>query len=382
MYHKLAPAAAAGAAAILLAACSAQGQPASAPPPPQVSVAVPLQQTVVDWQEFPGRFEAPQSVEVRARAGGFLQSAHFTEGSFVRKGQLLFTLDPRPAQAQLAAARAQADLARRELSRAEALLKAQAISQEEYENRRAAFTVAEAAVRARALDLEFTRITAPVSGVVSDRRVDPGNVISGGSSQADVLTTVVSVSPIHFVFDASEGQLLERLRSGTGQGRVQVRLQDEAEHRWTGRLDFLDNAVDGRSGAVRMRAVVDNPAGFLRPGMFGRARVENGAAYQALLVPDAAVVTDGARRAVHVVAKDGSTSLRPVALGPLRGDLRVVREGLKPTDQVVVGGVQRIMPGQKVQARTVELTPAGVPAEAARAAGPKAADATPAAAGA
>lgn len=378
MYHKLAPVAAAGAVAILLASCNAQGQTAQAPPPPQVSVAAPLKQTVVDWQEFPGRFEAPEHVEVRARAGGFLQSAHFTEGSFVKKGQLLFTLDPRPAQAQLAAARAQADLARRELRRAEALLKAQAISQEEYENRKAAFAVAEAAVRARALDVEFTRVTAPVSGVVSDRKVDPGNVVAGGSSQADVLTTVVSVSPIHFVFDASEGQLLERLRRGAGEGGVQIRLQDEAEHRWVGRVDFLDNAVDGRSGAVRMRAVVANPGGFLRPGMFGRARVESGASYEALLVPDTAVVTDGARRAVHVVGKDGATSLKPVQLGPLRGSLRVIRAGLNPADQVVVGGIQRIMPGQKVQARTVTLSPTAAPARAARPSPPSAALATPA----
>ena len=379
MLYKLAPVAAAGAAALLLASCSAQSQTAPAPPPAQVSVAVPIKQTVVEWQEFPGRFEAPERVEVRARAGGFLQSAHFKEGAFVRKGQLLFTLDPRPAQAQLAAARAQADLARRELQRAEELLKAQAISQEEYENRKATYAVAEAAVRARALDLEFTRVTAPVSGVVSDRKVDPGNVISGGSSQADVLTTVVSVTPIHFVFDASESQLLERLRRGAGQGRLQVRLQDETEHRWTGRVDFLDNAVDGRSGVVRMRAVIDNPDGFLRPGMFGRARVETGAAYEALLVPDTAIVTDGARRAVHVVAEDGSASLKPVVLGPLQGNLRVVREGLKPTDRVVVGGMQRIMPGAKVQARTVQITPASAPAESARATPPAAALATPAA---
>lgn len=379
MSYKLAPIVAAGAAAVLLASCNAQGQDAPAPPTPQVTAALPLRQTVVDWQEFPGRFEAPQSVEVRARAGGFLQSAHFAEGSFVKKGQLLFTLDPRPAQAQLAAARAQADLARRELSRAEALLKAQAISQEEYENRRAAFAVAEAAVRARALDVEFTRVTAPVSGVVSDRKVDPGNVIAGGSSQADVLTTIVSVAPIHFVFDASEGQLLERLRNGGGQGRVQIRLQDEGDFRWVGRVDFLDNSIDARSGAVRMRAVVENPGGFLRPGMFGRARVESGGAYDALLVPDTAVVTDGARRAVHVVAEDGSTSLKPVTLGPIRGNMRVIRGGLNPTDQVVVGGVQRIMPGQKVQVRITTLTPAAAPAEASRASPPPAASiATPA----
>lgn len=356
MRQNLAPLAAAGLASLLLVGCG-KSENQTAQPPAQVSVAVPLKQRVVDWQEFTGRFEAPERVEVRARAGGYLQSSHFREGAFVRRGQLLFTLDPRPAQAQLAAARAQADLARRELARAETLLGSQAISREEYESRKAAAAVAEATARARALDLEFTRVTAPVSGVVSDRRVDPGNVISGGTSQADVLTTVVSTTPIHFVFDASEAQLLDRLRRAGGAGRVRIKLQDESDFRWTGAIDFLDNAVDDGSGAVRMRAVVQNPDGFLRPGMFGRARVEGTAAYDALLVPDTAIVTDGARRAVHVLAGDGLTRLKPVTLGPLSGGLRVIRTGLRPDDQVVIAGFQRIMPGQKVQPRRTTINP-------------------------
>ena len=183
----LAPLVATAAAAMVLAACSkTEGPPQM--PPPQVSVATPLKQSVVDWDDFTGRFEAPERVDVRARAGGYLQSANFREGQFVQKGQLLFQLDPRPAQAQLSAARAQAQLATSDLARAESLLKAQAISREEYDSKRAANEVAQATVRARELDLEFTRVTAPVSGVVSDRRVDPGNVISGGGSGADVLT--------------------------------------------------------------------------------------------------------------------------------------------------------------------------------------------------
>src|SRR5690606_31496980 len=164
------------------------------------------------------------------RAGGYLQAAHFREGEYVRKGQLLFTLDPRPAQAQLAAARAQAELAKGDMARAETLLKEQAISREEYESRRAAYLVAEAAVRSRALDVECTRVTAPATGMVSNRRVDPGNVIAGGTSTADVLTTIVSTSPIYFYFDASEAQFLKQRRQGGGGSTVvKIRLQDEPD---------------------------------------------------------------------------------------------------------------------------------------------------------
>ena len=320
-------------------------------PTPTVSVSVPLQEEVVDWDDFTGRFEAPERVEVRARVGGYLQGVHFRDGQSVRKGQLLFTLDPRPAQAALAAAQAQADLARADLARAEGLLEAQAISQEEFDSRRAQAQVAEATLRARRLDVEFTRVTAPVSGVVSQRQVDPGNVISGGASSGDVLTTIVSISPIHFAFDASEAQLLKYQRqTEKRQGaQVQVRLQDETEYRWTGRMDFVDALVDRDTGAVRLRATIANPDGFLKPGMFGQGRMIGADAYPALLIPETAVVTDGVRRVAYVVDGEGMVQVKPLELGPASGGLRVVRTGLRPDDRVVIGGLQRAMPGQKVE---------------------------------
>ncbi len=359
--------------AAALYGCSPRSE-AQAPPAPAVTVATPLVQAVQDWDEFTGRFEATQSVEVRARVGGYISGVHFRDGDYVRRGQLLFTLDPRPAQAALASARAQLSqaqaqltLARSELSRAETLLESQAVSQAEVDTRRGALQTAEAAiaaanaaVRARTLDLEFTRVTAPISGRVSDRRVDPGNLVAGGSSAADVLTTVVSSAPIHFVFDGSEALLLKYQRQARqGAAPVQIRLQDETGFTRSGTLDFTDNAVDTASGVIRLRAVVPNADGFLKPGMFGQARLAGAGTYQAMLVPDAAVATDQARRIVYVVAADGSVAPRPVELGPLVDGLRVVRSGLRPTDRVIINGVQRIQqPGMKVQARNGRIQPA------------------------
>ncbi|WP_374512622.1 efflux RND transporter periplasmic adaptor subunit [Brevundimonas sp.] len=358
--------------AAALYGCSPRSE-AQAPPAPAVTVATPLVQAVQDWDEFSGRFEATQSVDVRARVGGYISGVHFRDGDYVRRGQLLFTLDPRPAQAALAAARAQLSqaqaqltLARSELARAETLLESQAISQAEVDTRRGALQTAEAAiaaananVRARQLDLEFTRVTAPISGRVSDRRVDPGNLVAGGSSAADVLTTVVSSAPIHFVFDGSEAVLLKYQRQARqGAAPVQVRLQDETGFTRSGTLDFTDNAVDAASGVIRLRAVIPNADGFLKPGMFGQARLAGAGTYQAMLVPDAAVATDQARRIVYVVGNDGSVAPRPVELGPLVDGLRVVRSGLRPTDRVIINGVQRIQaPGMKVQARNGRIQP-------------------------
>jgi len=374
----LAPFIATAAAALALTGCGKPQAPQQMPAP-QVSVSTPLQQKVVDWDDFTGRFEAPERVEVRARASGFLQAAHFREGQYVNKGQLLFTLDPRPAEAQLAAARAQAKQAAADLARAESLLKIQAISREEYDGKRAANDIAQATVRARALDLEFTRVTAPTSGVVSDRRVDPGNVINGGGSGAEVLTTIVSTSPIHFVFDASEAQLLKNQRESGKGGRVQIRLQDEADYRWTGQIDFTDNSIDGSSGAVRMRAVVANPNGFLKPGMFGKAKVEGGQAYDALLVPEDAIFADGARKAVNVVNADGSVTLKPVELGPVTQGLRVIRSGVRPDDKVIVnGGVRLMAPGMKVQAKPVKIEPKAAAKATSTVTIPVASSATPA----
>ena len=364
------------AASVLMTAalygCS-QPSEAQAPPAPSVTVAVPLVQAVQDWDEFTGRFEATQSVEVRARVGGYVSGVHFRDGDYVRRGQLLFSLDPRPAQAALASARAQLAqaqaqlaLAQSELTRSETLLESQAVSQAEVDTRRGALQTAQAAiaaananVRARQLDLEFTRVTAPISGRVSDRRVDAGNLVAGGSSAADVLTTVVSSAPIHFVFDGSEAVLLKYQRQARqGAAPIQVRLQDEADFTRAGTLDFIDNAVDTASGVIRLRAVIPNADGFLKPGMFGQARLAGSGSYEAMLVPDAAVATDQARRIVYVVAADGSVAPRPVQLGPLVDGLRVIRSGLQRTDRVIINGVQRIQqPGMKVTATNGQIRP-------------------------
>ncbi len=358
----------AAASALMAAAlygCS-KGQEAPAQGAPPVTVAAPLSQQVVDWDEFTGRFEAPRSVDVRARVGGYIQSVHFKDGDFVRQGQLLFTLDPRPAQAALASARAQLaqgqaqlTLARTELARAEGLLVSQAVSQAEVDAKRGAVQTAEAAVaaanaaiRARQLDVEFTRVTAPISGRVSDRRVDPGNLIGGGSSAGDVLTTIVSSSPIYFVFDGSEALALKYQRDArNGSAPIRIRLQDETSYDRTGTLDFTDNAIDASSGTIRLRAVVQNADGFLKPGMFGHAQLAGSGGYAAMLVPDSAVVTDGPRKVVYVVAKDGTVGAKPVQLGPLANGLRVVRTGLTPDDRVIINGLQRARPGQKVTAQ-------------------------------
>lgn len=374
--------------------CSQRSEAQAPSGPPPVTVAVPLRQEIVEWDEFTGRFEAVQNVDVRARVGGYIQAVHFRDGQYVRRGQLLFTLDPRPAQAALASAQAQVgqaeanlELARAQFARSEGLLASQAVSQAQVDADRAALRTAEAnlaaaqaAVRARRLDLEFTRVTAPVSGRVSDRRVDPGNVIAGGSSAGDVLTTVVSDAPIHFTFEGSEALLLKYQREGAN-GRavpVTIRLQDEPDYRWTGRLDFTDNALDARSGAIRLRAVVNNPDGFLRPGMFGAARVAGSQAYSALLIPDTAVATDQTRKVVYVVAQDGTVTPRPVQLGPLTQGLRVIRSGLAPTDRVIIGGQQRAMPGQKVTPQNGRIAPAPQEREAPTVSVQPAATATPA----
>lgn len=358
--------------AAALYGCSPRSE-AQAPPAPAVTVATPLVQTIQDWDEFTGRFEATQDVDVRARVGGYVSAVHFRDGDFVRRGQLLFTLDPRPAQAALASARAalaqanaQLTLARSEYERAQTLLESQAVSQAEADTRRGAVLTAEAAVaaanagiRARQLDLEFTRVVAPISGRVSDRRVDPGNLIGGGSSAGDILTTIVSSAPIYFTFDGSEAVMLKYQRQArNGAAPIQVRLQDESTYSRSGSLDFTDNAIDTASGVIRLRAVVPNADGFLKPGMFGQARLAGSGSYQAMLVPDAAVATDQARRIVYVVAADGSVAPKPVVLGPLVDGLRVVRSGLAATDRVIINGVQRIQqPGMKVQPTNGRIQP-------------------------
>ena len=364
------------AASALIAAAlygCAKTEAAGPPPPAPVTVANPLSERIVDWDDFTGRFEATQSVDVRARVGGYVQAVHFRDGDFVRKGQLLFTLDPRPAQAglaaaqaQLAQANAQVALARTNLTRSQGLLASQAVSQAEVDANTGALRSAEAnvaaaqaAVRARQLDIEFTRVTAPVSGRASDRRVDPGNLVGGGSSAGDVLTTIVSSSPIYFVFDGSEATLLKyqrQARAGAS-APVRIRLQDEAEFSHAGTLDFTDNSINTASGTIRLRAVVPNADGFLKPGMFGQVRVAGSGAYDALLVPDAAISAGADQRTVSVVAADGTVTPRPVVLGPLIDGLRVIRSGITAQDRVIINGGSRVQqPGQKVKANPGKIT--------------------------
>ncbi len=352
--------------ALSLSACSGGSPPP--PPPPAVTVAQPIVKDVVDWDDYVGRFEAIQSVEVRPRTTGYLSAVHFRDGQLVQKGQLLFTVDARPAEAALAQARAQlaqaqASLAnaRTEQARSQTLVTARAASQEELESRQATarsaaaqVAAAEALVRARTLDVGFTRVTAPIAGRISDRRVDPGNSVTADQT---VLTTIVSTSPLYFTFQGSEAQLLKYQRGGTGaQGTpVRVKLADEADYKRTGTLDFIDNVIDPGAGTIHVRALIPNADGFLKPGMFGNLRLEASRPYPALMVPDTAIVSDRSRRVLYIVARDGTVEARPVEVGPLSGSLRVIRSGIARGDSVVIGGIQRARPGQKVTPRAGKI---------------------------
>jgi RND family efflux transporter MFP subunit len=364
-------------AAVLLAtaACSQTAPPP--PPPPQVAVAEPLQRSVTDWDDYVGRFEAIDDVEIIPRVSGNVTRIAFREGLAVPKGALLYEIDPRPfraalaqAEAEVARARANAAVARSERDRAATLLPEEAISKELYEQKAAAAKAADAALGAaratadaRRLDLSFTQVRAPVAGRVSDRRAALGDYVTAGQT---VLTRVVSVDPIWFTFDGAESFYLKYVRqdaSGERQSSryapnpVEIQLADEAEYRWRGRMVFVDNAIDPRSGTIRARAEVRNPDGFLVPGLFGRARLLGSGAYKGLLVPDEAVITDQTRRAVFVLGKDNKVEMRNVELGPMVEGLRVVRSGLKPTDKVVLDGLARLQPGAEVKPKADKIKP-------------------------
>jgi RND family efflux transporter MFP subunit len=341
------------------------GSSEAAPPPPAVvTVAPPLSGMVTDWDDYVGRFEASQAVEVRPRVSGQLVGVHFKDGDIVRKGQLLFTIDARPFAAALAETRAQVAsastalaLARSELARASRLIADQAVSAEEVDSLRArvqsaqaSLAAAQAQVRSRQLNVEFTQIRAPVTGRVSDRRIDVGNLVAGDSpANATVLTTINALDPIYFTFDGSEALYLKHRRQAEASQVVEIRLQDETDYTWRGRVDFTDNAIENGSGTIRGRAVIANPNYFLVPGMFGNMRLGGGPAHQALLVPDAAVVADQARKVVYVVGKDGTATAKPVQIGALANGLRVIRSGLQPSDRVVIQGTQFAQPGAKLK---------------------------------
>lgn len=348
---------------VLLASC---GEPPQAPAPaaPQVTVARPLVKTVSDWDRYVGQFEAVNHVELKPRVSGYLVEVAVEDGALVNAGDLLFRIDARPFEATLAEASGRVHSvetrlanARSELERARGLLDIQAVSQEEFDTLDAAVKSAEsdlasarAAQRSAELNVEFTRITAPVAGRVSDRRVDVGNTVKADET---VLTTVVSVDPMHFSFQGSEADYLRYLRQnpqGVKGAPVRIRLQDEAAPARSGSIDFFDNAVNTGAGTIRGRAVVANADGLLVPGMYGQLELQAGQPYEGILLPDSAISTRGAQRLAMVVGDDGLVQARVIELGPLYEGLRVIRSGLDGSERVIVNGLQRAFPGAPVTA--------------------------------
>jgi RND family efflux transporter MFP subunit len=359
---------------VLLSACS--GGEKQAPAPQKVTVAAPLSRSVTDWDEYVGRFEAIDDVQVLPRVSGQIMSVGFRQGVEVAKNQLLFQIDPRPfraalmqAEAAVQGAAAALSNARTELDRSAELRKFNAVSQEEYETKLAARRSAEANLaaaranaEAKALDLSFTSVRAPISGRISDKRVAIGDQVT---ARETLLTTVVSTNPIWFSFEGAENFYLkyirqaregERVSSRYAPNPVDIQLADETGFRWHGHMVFVDNAIDANSGTIRAHAVVDNPDGFLVPGMFGRVRLLGSGSYKALLVPDEAILTDQTRKLVYVVSRDGKTAARSVETGPMVEGLRVIRSGLAPTDKIIIDGLARMQPGMAVSVRQGRIT--------------------------
>lgn len=364
-----APALAAGASVVALAGCGPQAPPP--PPPPEVTVAAVAQREITDWDEFTGRFEAVEAVEVRPRVSGYVQRVAFDEGSDVRKGQVLFEIDPRPYAAELE--RAQAELERQrtrralsgsEVARAERLLAVQAISREEFDARTSArvqgdaeVRAARAAVDAARLNLEWTRVRAPIDGRVSRAGVTVGNLVAAGAPGGPPLTTVVSRSPIYVSFEGDEQAYLRATGLSAEGGTVFVGLANEEGFPHAARLDFVDNRLDPASGTIRARAVLNNDDGRFTPGLYARVRLAGSGRYTATLVRDAAVGTDQDRKFVLVLKPDGTVEYRAVELGRLVDGLRVVRSGLRAGERIVVNGLQRVRPGGKVAAREEPMEP-------------------------
>jgi multidrug efflux system membrane fusion protein len=344
---------------------------------PQVTAAAAVARTVTEWDEFTGRLEAVQSVAVRPRVSGLIARVSFQEGSLVRQGQVLFEVDDRPFQAEVARLRAELaqasagrDRAASEQRRADRLSTENAISLEERERRTGAaaeaaarYDAVGAALRAAELDLEFTRVVSPIDGRVSRALVTRGNLVSGGQGEATLLTTVVSVDPIYASFDADEQTYLrygDRVRkqgakTGASELPIQMALADEQTFPHTGTLQFLDNQLDPSTGTINGRAVFHNADRRLTPGLFVRLRLPGTASYDGVLVEDRAVGTDLDRRFVFIVDKDKKIESRPVTLGPVVDGLRVVRKGLTAGELVVVNGLQRVRPGVEVNAAVVPM---------------------------
>jgi multidrug efflux system membrane fusion protein len=359
--------------ALAMAGCSEGKQQSVTPPPPQVTVDHPTQRTVIDYDEYVGRFVPIESVEVRSRVSGYLDSVHFTDGQIVNQGDLLFTIDKRPfqtaldqAKATLTQARANLAFAEGDLRRAQQLVRDRTITEQTFDQRTQAKRVAEAsvvaqeaAVRQATLDLEFTELRAPLTGRIGDRRVSPGNLVTGGTGgNTTLLATIVTYDPIRFEFTFDEASYLRYQRlaktgsdvtNPSGGVDVTLKLLDENSFEHAGRMDFVDNVIDRATGTIRGRAVFSNPTGVLTPGMFARIRVPGSSAYKALLVPEVAIGSEQTRKFVSVVDADNVVHQKYVKLGEAVGDLRVIREGLTPSDRVVTKGLVKARPGKKVK---------------------------------
>lgn len=364
------------AAALGLAGCERkqQGQHAGGPPP--VTVAKPVVKDIIEMDEFTGRFDAVGSVDIRARVGGYLESVSFKDGAMVKEGDLLFVIDRRPykaaldqAEASLVSAQTRFDLAKVELERAERLAKSGAGTEQSLDQRRQGFLAgqadlagAKAAVEQARLNYEFTEVRAPITGRISRKLVTVGNLINADST---LLTTLVTTDPIYFYFDIDERSFLAYQRlaqqgaNSTGDSTglpVAVMLTDEKEFNHKGRLDFTDNRVDAATGTMRLRAAIPNKDQFLTAGLFGRIAVPGSPKYQGVMLPDEAILSDLDRRYVYVVAPDGSVKQQPVRLGSRTDNYRIIREGLKGGETVVINGLQRVrMGGGKVTPQPIEL---------------------------
>jgi RND family efflux transporter MFP subunit len=370
LLHCLLPYALSG-SLLLMTACAQQQPTAAPPPPPKVTVSQPTSREVVEWEEYTGRLEAVESVEVRARVNGYLQSIHFKNGATVKQGDLLFVIDPRPYQAELERAKAEVALANarlermsKDLTRAQMLVRSRAVSEEEVDTRvsdqrqaQESVQAARATVSAAQLNVEFTQVRAPISGRISRNLVSVGNLINGGTTQSTLLTTIVSLDPIYCYFEADERSYLRgirQLRNGDRtNGRaskqpVYVALADEENFPHQGFIDFLDNRLDQNTGTITARAVLPNSDLLLAPGLFARVRMPAGDKYKALMLPPEAVGSDLSQQFVFIVDDQNLVQYRKVTPGPLIDGWRVIRDGLQPDDWVIVKGVQRAKTGAKV----------------------------------
>ena len=379
--------------ALLASGCGNSGSGAQAPPPPQVSVATVIERRVKDWDEFTGRLQAVETVEIRPRVSGYIDKVAFTEGSLVKMGDLLFVIDPRPYQAEYDRAAADVkrfktalELARVELTRVQHLKDSGAVSQEELDERKSTVAQAEANVggseaslESAALNLNFTKVSSPVAGRVSRAEVTRGNLVTGGINGGTLLTSVVSIDPIYLYFDADEQSFLrysQMARAGqrpTGDSApVNVGLANEEGFPHAGALDFIDNQLNPQTGTIRARAVLANKSGQFTPGLFARVQLLGSGEYSAILIEDRAVNTDQSQKYVLALGENNTIEYRKVKLGRVVDGLRIVREGLKAGDVIVVNGAQRVHPGITVTPQKVTMggdaaaAPAAVPTAAAK----------------